>query len=604
MTAPDVTDPDLQAVAWDLSPLLDGAEEPDAAVTQMLAEAQQRADAFAEAHAGKVAELDGPGLVAAVHELEELQEQLGRAGSYAMLNFSVNTADPARGALLQKVQEGATGIETTLLFFELEWAALDDARADELLAIEGLEFARHHLRTARRYRPHLRSEPEEKVMAEKNLTGRTAWSRLFDEQTSAITVELDEGAEPVSLEVALSRLFAPDRDVRAHAAARVTAALEPGLRTRAYVFNTLLADKMVEDRLRSYPHWLASRNLANEASDESVQALIDAVRSRYELPRRWYRLKAQLLGIDQLRDYDRMASVTAEDERVEWPRARDMVLESYGAFSDELGDLTRRFFDESWIDGPVRPSKRGGAFCAYTVPSVHPYVMLNYTYKRRDVLTLAHELGHGVHAALGARQGIFHMATPLTMAETASVFGETLVFGRLLEQASTPESRLALLAESIEGSIATVFRQVAMNRFEHLVHTERRQAGELAVDRFGELWAESQTELLGDAVELTEGYRSWWSYVPHFIGSPGYVYAYAYGQLLALAVYGRYEEEGESFVPSYLELLEAGGSRSPEELGRIVGVDLADPGFWERGLDIVERQLDDAEAAAREAGRI
>jgi oligoendopeptidase F len=604
MTAPDVTDPDLQAVAWDLSPLLDGAEEPDAAVTQMLAEAQQRADAFAEAYAGKVAELDGPGLVAAVHELEELQEQLGRAGSYAMLNFSVNTADPARGALLQKVQEGATGIETTLLFFELEWAALDDAWADELLATDGLEFARHHLRTARRYRPHLRSEPEEKVMAEKNLTGRTAWSRLFDEQTSAITVDLDEGAEPVSLEVALSRLFAPVRDVRAHAAGRVTAALEPGLRTRAYVFNTLMADKMVEDRLRSYPHWLASRNLANEASDESVQALIDAVRSRYELPRRWYRLKAQLLGIDQLRDYDRMASVTAEDERVEWPRARDMVLESYGAFSDELGDLTRRFFDEYWIDGPVRPNKRGGAFCAYTVPSVHPYVMLNYTYKRRDVLTLAHELGHGVHAALGARQGIFHMATPLTMAETASVFGETLVFGRLLEQASTPESRLALLAESIEGSIATVFRQVAMNRFEHLVHTERREAGELAVDRFGELWAESQTELLGDAVELTEGYRSWWSYVPHFIGSPGYVYAYAYGQLLALAVYGRYEEEGESFVPSYLDLLEAGGSRSPEELGRIVGVDLADPGFWERGLDIVERQLDDAEAAAREAGRI
>jgi oligoendopeptidase F len=341
MTAPDVTDPDLQAVAWDLSPLLDGAEEPDAAVTQMLAEAQQRADAFAEAYAGKVAELDGPGLVAAVHELEELQEQLGRAGSYAMLNFSVNTADPARGALLQKVQEGATGIETTLLFFELEWAALDDARADELLATDGLEFARHHLRTARRYRPHLRSEPEEKVMAEKNLTGRTAWSRLFDEQTSAITVDLDEGAEPVSLEVALSRLFAPVRDVRAHAAGRVTAALEPGLRTRAYVFNTLMADKMVEDRLRSYPHWLASRNLANEASDESVQALIDAVRSRYELPRRWYRLKAQLLGIDQLRDYDRMASVTAEDERVEWPRARDMVLESYGAFSDELGAAAR-----------------------------------------------------------------------------------------------------------------------------------------------------------------------------------------------------------------------------------------------------------------------
>jgi oligoendopeptidase F len=604
MTAPELIDPDLQSVAWDLSPLIDGADDADAAVSEMLAEVQRRADAFAEAHAGKVAELDGPGLVAAMHELEGMQDLLGRAGSYAMLNFSISTADPPRGALLQKLQEGATQAETRLLFFELEWAALDDARAEELLAAEGLDFARHHLRTARRYRPHLLSEPEEKVMAEKNLTGRTAWSRLFDEQASAITVDLEEGGQPVSLEVALSRLFAPDREVRRHAAERVTAALEPGLRTRAYVFNTLLADKMVDDRLRHYPHWLASRNLANEASDESVAALIDAVRARYELPRRWYRLKARLLDIDRLADYDRMAAVTAEDERVEWPRARDMVLESYGAFSDELGDLTRRFFDDSWIDAPVRPNKRGGAFCAYTVPSVHPYVMLNYTYKRRDVLTLAHELGHGVHAALGARQGLFHMATPLTMAETASVFGETLVFGRLLEQASTPESRLALLSESIEGSIATVFRQVAMNRFEHLVHTERREAGELATERFGELWAESQADLLGDAVELTEGYRSWWSYVPHFIGSPGYVYAYAYGQLLALAVYGRYEEEGETFVPAYLQLLEAGGSRSPEELGEIVGVDLTDPGFWDRGLDIVERQLDDAEAAAREAGRI
>jgi oligoendopeptidase F len=604
MTAPDVTDPDLQAVAWDLDPLLDGADDPDAAVTEMLAESQRRAEAFAAAHAGRVAELDGTGLVAAMRELEAIQELLGRAGSYAMLNFAGDTADPPRGALLQKVQEGSTRIETTLLFFELEWAALDDARADELLAADGLDFARHHLRTARRYRPHLLSEPEEKVMAEKVLTGRTAWTRLFEEQASAITVDLDEGAEPVSLEVALSRLFAPDREIRRHAAERVTAALQPGLRIRGYILNTLLADKMVDDRLRSYPHWLASRNLANEASDESVEALVSAVRARYELPRRWYRLKARLLGLDHLADYDRMAAVTAEDERVEWPRARDLVLESYSAFSDDLGALVRRFFDEAWIDAPVRPNKRGGAFCAYTVPSAHPYVLLNYTYKRRDVLTLAHELGHGVHAALGGHQGVFHMATPLTMAETASVFGETLVFGRLLEQAGTPESRLALLAESIEGSIATVFRQVAMNRFEHLAHTTRREQGELAVDRIGELWAESQTELLGDAVEVTDGYRSWWSYVPHFIGSPGYVYAYAYGQLLALAVYGRYEEEGESFVPSYLELLEAGGSRSPEELGQIVGVDLGDPGFWDRGLDIVERQLDAAEAAARDANRL
>jgi oligoendopeptidase F len=602
MTAPAE---ELESVAWNLDPLLDGrAADPEGAVASMLEEAQRHADAFAAAHAGRVADLDGPGLVAAMHDIEAIQELLGRAGSYAMLNFSGDTADPARGALLQKVQEGATGIETALLFFELEWAALDDERADALLATDGLDFARHHLKTARRYRPHLLSEPEEKILAEKALTGRTAWSRLFEEQASAIKVDLDEGAESVSLEVALARLFAPDRDIRRHAAERVTAALEPGLRTRAYVLNTLLADKMVDDRLRHYPHWLASRNLSNEASDESVQALIEAVRARYELPRRWYRLKARLLGLDRLADYDRMAAVTEEQEHVEWPRARDTVLESYTAFSEDLGAIVRRFFDESWIDAPVRPNKRGGAFCAYTVPSVHPFVLLNYTHTRRDVLTLAHELGHGVHAALGAGQGIFHMATPLTMAETASVFGETLVFGRLFEQASSPESRLALLAESIEGSIATVFRQIAMNRFEHLAHTERREKGELAIERIGGLWAESQEELLGDAVEVTDGYRSWWSYVPHFIGSPGYVYAYAYGQLLALAVYGRYEEEGESFVPAYLQLLGAGGSRSPEELGAIVGVDLADPGFWDRGLDIIERQLNEAETAAREAGRI
>ena len=538
-----------------------------------------------------------------MRELAEIQEIAGRAGSYAILNFSIDTADPARGALLQRMQEKATAIETALIFFELEWVAVDDDRAAELLATEGLDFARHHLEIARLNRPHLLTEPEERIMSERALTGRSAWTRLFEEQSSSITVELPDATEPVSLEVAMARLFSPDRELRRDTAERVTTALQPGLRTRAFAFNTLLADKMVEDRLRKYPHWLASRNLSNEASDESVEALLEAVRARYEVPRRWYRLKAKLLGLDQLADYDRLAPVTQEDEQVPWTEARDLVLDSYGSFSGELGDLARRFFDESWIDAPVRPNKRGGAFCAYTVPSAHPYVMLNYTYKRRDVLTLAHELGHGVHAALGASQGIFHMATPLTLAETASVFGEQIVFGRLLEQADTPESRLSLLTDHVDGAVATVFRQVAMNRFEHLVHTERREAGELAVDRFGELWAESQGELLGDAVELTEGYRSWWSYIPHFIGSPGYVYAYAYGQLLALAVYGRYREEGDSFVPAYLELLSAGGSRSPEELGKIVGVDLADPGFWDLGLALVDQQLEDAENAAREAGR-
>jgi oligoendopeptidase F len=605
MSSADVADPEVLEVAWDLDPLLDGyPSDPVKGIDAMLAEAQERADVFAERYAGHVSELDGPGLVEAMTELGALQEIVTRAGTFAGLHFSTDTADPARGALYQRIQEKATPIETKLLFFELEWAALDDARADELLAAEGLDFCRHHLRTARRYRPYLLSEPEEKILTEKALTSRGAWGRLFEEQIAALEVQLDDGAEPVALEVALSRLHLPDREARAHAAQRVTDALAPGLRTRGFVFNTLLADKMVDDRLRGYPHWLASRNLSNEASDESVEALVTAVRNRYEVTRRWYRLKAKLLGLDRLADYDRMAAVTDENPPVSWREARDLVEDSYSSFSPKLGNLVRRFFDERWIDAPVRPGKRAGAFCAYGVPSQHPYVMLNWTSRRRDVLTLAHELGHGVHAALGGRQGLFHMATPLTLAETASVFGETIVFGRLLERAETPESRLSLLAESIEGSIATVFRQIAMNQFEARIHNERREHGELALDHIGALWAQSQEELLGDAVEVTDNYRSWWSYVHHFVSVPGYVYAYAYGQLLALAVYGRYEEEGEAFVPAYLQLLEAGGSRSPEELGKIVGIDLADPGFWDRGLALVERQLDAAEQAAHEAGRL
>src|SRR6478672_5862355 len=595
------TETDLAAsdVAWDLEPLVEN--QGPTGVDEHLVAAEACASRIEEAR-GTIADLDAAGLAAVMQQVAELQEHLGRAGNYAGLRFTVDTTDAERGALMQRVEEESTAIATRAIFLELEWAEVPDDRAAALLADPALDFCAHYLRSARRYRPHLLSEPEEKILAEKDVTGSSAWSRLFDELTSTITLELD--GETVGLEQGLSRLASPDRSVRQQAAAAVTEGLAPGLRTRAFVFNTLLADKATDDRLRSYPGWIASRNLDNEASDESVQALVDAVVSHYDIPQRWYALKARLLGLDRLADYDRMASVAATEDEFGWSAARDLVLDAYASFSSELADAGRRFFDESWIDAPLRPGKRPGAFCAYTVPSHHPYLLLNWTSRRRDVLTLAHELGHGLHAYLARGQGVFHQTTPLTLAETASVFGETVTFGRLLETVTDPAERLTLLASNLEDQIATVFRQIAMNRFEHAMHSARREEGELSVERFGELWYETQTAMLGDSVALTPGYLTWWSYIPHFIGTPGYVYAYAYGQLLALSVYARYEEEGPAFVDKYVELLSAGGSKSPEELAAIAGLDLTDPGFWRAGLDIIERRLDSTIEAATAAGRL
>jgi oligoendopeptidase F len=596
------TDERLEAATWDLEPLVDG-RGPEGVET-MLAEARERAEAFAGRYRGRLGELDAAELGEAMEELGAIHDLGGRAGSYAVLSFSLDTADPQRGARMQKARELGAAIETELLFFDLEWNQVPDERADELLAAPELAFCAHHLRTLRRYRPHQLSEPEERVLTETNVSGGSAFQRLFTEQTSSLEIPLPDSEEPVSLEEGLSRLQDPDRERRREAAQAVTEGLRPGLRTRAFVFNTLLQDKATKDRLRSYPHWLASRNLANEASDESVQALVEAVQARYDLARRWYALKARLLGLDRLAAYDRMAPVSDSDDRIPYGEAEEIVLDCYTSFSPELGETAREFFTGGYMDGPPRPGKRGGAFCAYTVPSAHPYVMLNYTSRPHDVLTMAHELGHGVHAALARPQGIYHFSTPLTLAETASIFGENIVLERLLERAPGAAERLDLLAGALDGAVAAVFRQIAMNRFEHAIHTERREAGELSVERFSELWLGTQADLLGDSVELDDDYGTWWSYVWHFVDSPGYVYAYAYGHLLALSVYRKYEERGEEFVSSYLDLLRAGGSRPPEELGAIVGVDLSDPGFWSAGLELVERQLDAAEAAAREAGRI
>ena len=593
-------------VRWELDELLG-----DSTVEQMLDRSGELVDELATAR-GTIADLSASELAGLMRRSAELEELLGRVGNYVMLRFSEDTADPQRGAEMMLVEERSTAMATKLVFFELEWAELSDERVEELLADPELDFCAHHLRNMRRYRPHLLSEPEEKLLTEKSVSGAGAWVRLFDELTSALTVELPgplvgqpgEQSATVGLEAGLSLLQHPDREARATAAEAVTASLAPGLRTRAFVYNTLLLDKSVDDRLRGYDSWVSSRNLSNEATDESVQALIDAVVNRYDIAQRWYTAKAQVLGLDRLSDYDRMASVASDESSITWSSARRLVLDAYGSFSPELADVARRFFDENWIDAPAGDGKRPGAFCAYTVPSHHPYVLLNWTSRNRDVLTLAHELGHGLHAYLARDQGVFHQSTPLTLAETASVFGEAVTNNALLEDLTDPNDRFSLLASTLEDSIATVFRQVAMNRFEHAVHTERRDAGELSVERFGELWGDTQGAVLGDSVELTEGYHTWWSYIPHFIATPGYVYAYAYGQLLALSVYARYTERGDDFVPAYLQLLRAGGSLPPEELGSIVGCDLADPGFWDAGLDIVEGQLDAALEAARAAGRL
>jgi oligoendopeptidase F len=584
-----------EEVAWDLTDLYEGIDDPR--IDSDVAQAEADAAAFRERYHGSVAGLGAEQLADAVAEYERIESTLVRPLTFAHLVFATNMADPARGALVARLGERAAGLDTQLLFFGLEWAAVEDDVADALLADPVLDHWRHHLHSLRKFRPYLLSEPEERIVTEKTVSGSSAWSRLYEELLGALRVSLD--GEEVPLEPAMAKLYEPDRDVRAAAASAITDALGPGLRTRTFVFNTILLDKSIDDRLRSYPTWLSSRNLANETTDEAVEALVHATMSRYDLPQRYYRLKARLLGLERIEHYDRFAPISSEGTRIPWEEAHATVVEAYSDFSEETGSIVARFFDDNWIDGPVRPDKRTGAFCATTIPGVHPYVLMNYTGDRRSILTLAHELGHGLHGVLAQPLGYVNSSTPLTTAETASVFGEALTFERLLGQEDDPHRRLDLLTGRIEDAIATTFRQIAMNRFEDAVHGERRGRGEIAPERVGELWLECQSALFGDAVGL-EGYTPWWSYIPHFTGAPGYVYAYAFGYLFSLAIYRRYVLEGDAMVEPYLDLLRAGGSRSPEELAGLVGLDLTDPSIWASGLDALGEELDEAERLADE----
>ncbi len=579
-------------ITWNLTDLYPS----EGALTGDLAIADQKATAFYEAYHGRVADLDAHGLAEALIRYEELADSLGKAYTYAYLNWSTDTNAPSAGALLQQVREAYTQTNQKLLFFELEWVALADERAEELLADETLAGWKHHLEVQRLQKDHVLTEPEEKVVAEKNITGRGAWNRYFDETIGSMRFTL--GDEMLTQQQVLSKLYEPDRDLRRSAALAFTEGLEGQQRTLTYVFNTLLADKAATDRLRSYPHWIASRNHANEVEDETVEALIGAVTSRYDLVARFYTLKRQLLGYDDMYDYDRYAPVGEADTRYDWDDARDLVLDAYGDFHPDMGTIAGHFFEKRWIDAALRPGKRGGAFSHSAVPSAHPYVLMNYTGKIRDVQTLAHELGHGVHQYLAREQGVLQSGTPLTTAETASVFGEMLVFQRLMRAEDDPQNKLAMLVGKIDDTIATVFRQVAMNRFEHRIHTARREQGELTADQFGDFWLETQTAMFQGSVTLGDHYRHWWSYIPHFLHTPGYVYAYAFGELLVLALYAKYLEEGAGFPDKYLGLLAAGGSDWPHVLVGHLGIDLTDLSFWHQGLDAIEALIVEAEALA------
>jgi oligoendopeptidase F len=584
-----------EEVRWDLGELFSSPEDP--AIERSLSDALVFARDFEQRYKGRMAELSPEEFEAMMDELGRHYQESSKPVLYAHLLHSLDTRDHAAGRLLARVREAGAERGRHLVFFSLELAQLSDEQVATLYAQPGAARYRHAVEQERRYRPHQLSETEERLLTDVSPVGTGAWQRLFEELSAGIMVALD--GQQVPLSTALARLYDAERAVRERASHAVTAALGEGLRTRAYIFNVLVQDKAIDDRLRQYPSWISSRNLANETSDEAVQALVEAVTSRYDLVARYYHVKRRLLGLDQLHEWDRYAPIEEVTRRLPWEEAREIVASAYHRFSPRAGQIIDGFFSRPWIDAPVAEGKDGGAYCSGATPDLHPFVLLNFTGRMRDALTLAHELGHGLHDVLAAeRNHIFDYHPPLTLAETASVFGEALTFDMIMSQERDPRVRLSLLCNQVEDAFATIFRQVAMNRFEDAVHHARRSQGELSPDQIGELWQEKIGAMFGDSLTLTDEHRVWWSYVGHFVHTPGYVYAYAFGNLLALAVYHRYLEEGPSFVDKYLDFLAAGGSTRPDELVKRIGMDITDPRFWDAGLTILDTMVGEVERLA------
>ena len=588
-------------VAWDLGDLYHAVDDPR--LEADLQAALGRAQAFEKDYRGRIAALQpdqADTLARAVRELEALYEVMDKPAVYASLLHAGKTDEPRHGALLARTQEQRTEVNKHLIFFDLEWVQVPDAIAQGLAGRPELARYRHWLEQKRIWKPHYLSEPEEKILDRKIMTGRSAFARLFEETTATIRFPFTHGGETrqLSLQEILARLYDPDRSARQAAAEGISRGLADNARLLTFIFNTLVLDHHVDGQLRHYPGPMTPRNLANEISDAVVEALMSATEKHYPLVQRYYRLKRRLLGLDRLYDYDRYAPISGDMPSCDWPTGRQIVQESYDAFSPKAGGIVREFFDRRWIDAELRPGKRGGAFSSSAVPSIHPYILMNYTDRLRDVMTLAHELGHGVHQYLSRGQGYLQCDTPLTTAEMASVFGEMLTFRRLQERYPEPRQRLAMLCGKIEDAFATVFRQVVLTRFEQALHRARHEQGELSPDVINRLWLDANRAMFGDAVEITDGYAWWWSYIGHFIRSPFYCYAYAFGELLVLALYQKYRQEGATFVPRYLELLAAGGSEAPHVLLARLGVDVTDPAFWELGLRLLTEMVAEAESLA------